>query len=211
MAAKPGRADPAPARTAASIVARHDPDAHRRSLARRDTGDLPFNVSQVPPDLPVMPDTNVYIRRLQGKLPPEIGALLLSRTILHSAVACSELAISAGILDPAHAGTASVRRAIMGVLDAIADLDMVAPSAEAWTEAGIVAGILARTQHLAKSRKALTADQACCQEGLRRKLLNDALIFLSACERGAILVSANSKDMDLLLRFRPEARVLLFR
>lgn len=46
--------------------------------------------------------------------------------------------------------------------------------------------------------------EACCQEALRRKLINDALLFLSACAQKAILVSMNSRDMDLLLRFRPE-------
>ena len=35
--------------------------------------------------------------------------------------------------------------------------------------------------------------------------------FLSADEQGAILVSMNSRDMDLLLRFRPKAHVLLFK
>ena len=44
----------------------------------------------------------------------------------------------------------------------------------------------------------------------RRKLLHDALLFLSALEVGAVLISRNIADIDLLLRFRPEARVLLY-
>lgn len=172
---------------------------------------MPFDIGRVPPDAPVMPDTNFYLRRLQGKLPADISNFVLGRPVLHSGVACSELAISAGILDPAHPGTARNRAVVMGLLDAISDTDIVAPSAEAWAEAGMLAGILARTQHLAKPKKSLTTDQACCQEGLRRKLINDALIFLSACEQRAVLLSANSKDMDLLLRFKPGANVLLFK
>ena len=75
----------------------------------------------------------------------------------------------------------------------------------------MIAGILARTQHLARPKRALSPVEACCQEGLQRKLINDVLLFLSACEQGAILVSMNSRDMNLLLHFRPEAHILLFK
>jgi hypothetical protein len=44
----------------------------------------------------------------------------------------------------------------------------------------------------------------------RRKLLNDALIFLSAHEADAVLVSRNVRDIDLLLQIRPDVRVLLY-
>lgn len=165
----------------------------------------------MPPHLPVMLDTNVYIQRLRRRLPAGLLAFVEDRPVLHSGVACAELAISAGILDPAHFGTSDNRATIMRVLQAISDTDIVQPSAAAWAEAGMIAGILARTQHLSRPKKGLSPAEVCCQEGLRRKLINDALLFLSACEQGAILVSMNSKDMDLLLRFRPEAHVLLFR
>ncbi len=75
----------------------------------------------------------------------------------------------------------------------------------------MLSGILARTQlGLAHPKQGLSAAEACCQEGRRRKLLNDALIFLTAGELDAILVSSNIADMDLLSRFRPDVRVLLF-
>ena len=63
------------------------------------------------------------------------------------------------------------------------------------------------------SLESLNSSSACAPiaGGGAIKLINDALLFLSACEQGAILVSMNSRDMDLLLRFRPEAHVLLFR
>lgn len=197
--------------TAADAVRQHDPDAFTRSLARRGDQELPFDAARLPPGLPVMLDTSFYIERQRRKLPADVIAVVEDRDVLHSGIACSELAISAGILDPAHPGTTLNRAAIMEVLEAIRGAETVEPSAAAWAEAGMIAGILARTQHLARSKKDLSPVEACCQEGLRRKLLNDALIFLSACEQEAILVSANSRDMDLLLRFRPEAHVLLFK
>ena len=63
---------------------------------------------------------------------------------------------------------------------------------------------------LARAKGTLSAEQACCQRGERRRLLNDALIFLTAQEQGAVLVTANRRDMDLLLRFGRGARVLLY-
>jgi hypothetical protein len=73
---------------------------------------------------------------------------------------------------------------------------IVAPSADAWTEAAIVAGILARTQGYAREA--------------RRAVLHDAMMLLTAVEAGAVLISRNVRDMDLLLRFWPNARVLLY-
>jgi len=90
--------------------------------------------------------------------------------------------------------------------------DCRAPSPAAWAEAGILSGTLARTQlHLARPKSGLSTAEECCQKGKRRKLLNDVLIVLTARERGAILVSSNVADMDLLLRFRPDTRLLLYR
>jgi len=180
-------------------------------MARRPDTELPFDFAAQPADLPIMLDTNFYLRRLQGKLTPDLSAFVADRRVLHSSVACSELAISVGILDPAHPATPHNRKVVLDMLDTIDRTDIVPPSAEAWSEAGVIAGILARTQHLAKSKSTLTPAEACCQEGLRRKLINDTLLFLSAREQNAILVSMNIRDMDLLLRFHPGSNVLLFR
>ncbi|HXY99874.1 MAG TPA: hypothetical protein VEI03_07720 [Stellaceae bacterium] len=195
----------------ASIVARQDPAAYTRSIARRPDSELPFDPAVLPAGLPVMLDTGFYIDRLKGKLTAQILDFVESRQILHSGVACSELAISIGILTPEDPTTPAYGDPIMKLLAAIDRAETVAPSAAAWCEGGMIAGIVARTQHLNRSRTELGADQRCCQEGKRRKLLNDALIFLSAVESNAVLVSGNIGDIDLLLRFKPAARVLLYR
>ena len=70
------------------------------------------------------------------------------------------------------------------------------PGADAWTEAAIIAGILARIQGYAR-------------EG-RRTVLNDALMLLTAVQARAALISRNIRHMDLLLRFRPDAEVVLY-
>ncbi|HKT17388.1 MAG TPA: hypothetical protein VJR47_05050 [Stellaceae bacterium] len=159
----------------------------------------------------MMLDTGFYISRLKRKLARPILDFVESRPVLHSGVACGELAVSVGILTPRHPATPANRDPIMNLLATI-DMDQtVAPSAAAWSEAGVIAGILARTQHLNRSSQEPSSVEKCCQEGNRRKLLNDALIFLSAVESNAVLVSGNIIDVDLLLRFKPSAHVLLFR
>lgn len=198
-------------RDAAAVIAQHDPAAHTRPIARRSDADLPFDADRLPAHLPVMLDTGFYIDRLQRKIAPDVLDFVESRFVLHSGVACGELAISVGILDPGHPKTPQYRTPIINLLATIAMAQTVAPSATAWVEAGVIAGILARTQHLNKGRRELTDAEYCCQNGKRRKLLNDALIFFSAVESGAILVSDNIADVDLLLRFKPTARVLLYR
>jgi|1185.fasta_scaffold193383_2 hypothetical protein len=197
--------------TAWWLAGPHDPDAWASSLPRRTDDALPFDPAAVPEQMAVMLDTGFYIDRLKGKVPPAVLDFLAVRRVVHSAVAMQELAIAAGILDPAHPDTPAYRRPIVNLLESIDAAEIVSPTPAAWVEAGLVAGILARTQHLNRSRKELTPDAACCQEGVRRKLLNDALIFLSAHERGVCLISANVKDIDLLLRFRPAVRTLLYR
>ena len=57
-------------------------------------------------------------------------------------------------------------------------------------------GILARSQAIPKQD--------------RRKFLNDTLLFLQAADSGAVMVSRNSRDLDLLLQIKPGVRVLLY-
>ncbi len=198
--------------TAGAMVLRHDPDRHRRPFPRRHDKALPFDPSAVPPDLPLMLDTTVYVHRLQNKIPPLIHALVETRPILHCAVAVAEVAVSVGIMDPSHTTSPLYRTPLLDLLHGIGALDMRAPGPAAWAEAGALAGILARTQFgLARPRTALTSVEAEQQRESRRRLLNDALMFLTAGEHGAVLVSGNIADMDILLRFRPDIRVLLYR
>lgn len=198
--------------TARDAALTHDPEAHGRPYLRRPDTALPFDPAAMPRGLPVMPDTNFYILRLRRRLPAAILAFVDGREVLHSAISLSEISITAGLLDPAHPGTEAVRSPLLRLLDEIRLADCRAPSPAAWSEAGMLSGILARTQlGLARPKRGLSAAETCCQLGNRRKLLNDALTFLTAREHGAILLSANVTDMDLLLRFRPDTPVLMYR
>ncbi len=176
---------------------RHDPDAWRRTLPYRDRSQLPYDGSVHPAAATLMLDTTVYLdAQKSARLPGDLAARIAAAPLVHSAVALGELAANLGLLDPAHPGTPAVRAVIEDTLQRIAPESIVEPSVSAWLEGSLVSGVLARTQGLP------AAD--------RRKLLNDALIFMSAGEVGAVLVSRNKADLDLLLRFRPDIRVWLY-
>jgi hypothetical protein len=59
-----------------------------------------------------------------------------------------------------------------------------------------MAGILVRTQAIPKQD--------------RRKFLNDTLLFLQAADAGAVMISRNCRDFDLLLQMKPQVAVLLY-
>lgn len=179
----------------ASAAARHDPGQWRRTLRYRDRTALPFNRSAAPPSLPVLLDATVYVDRLKGHLPLQIESLLADRRIVHAAPALAELSIAIGVLDPSDSRTAAALAPLRSAIEAVT-ANVLAPSTNCWVEAGVLAGILARTQGIAKTD--------------RRKLQIDALLFLMAEEAGAMLLSRNVRDFDLLLQIKPGVAVLLY-
>ena len=201
-----------PSETIGAAARRHDPAAHTATLRYRPDAALPFDPAAAPA-LPLLLDTTYYLDRSAGKVPAGIRALIASRRhMVHNCgVVCAELAISIGLLDPADPRTAATTSAIQTHLDHMARDSTVAPSASAWTEAAVLAGILARTRGLARPKRTLTADQACCQQGRRRELLLDALLYVTAVEQDMLLISANVHHMDLLLQLHPTGNVLLYR
>lgn len=180
----------------AALLARHPPGRWTRPLPRRARADLPFDAEAVAPDDRIMLDATVYVDALKAPLPMPVARLLSTRVVMHSAVALGELAVAVGRLDPADPRTATNVAPIIDTLSQVAPAMIVAPSADAWIEGMLIAGIVARVQ-------AHPPDE-------RRRLVNDALILLSAAETGAVLISRNVRDVDRLLQLRPDARVLLY-
>ena len=179
-----------------SIIARNDPGRWPRPLTHRPKADLPFDPLQVAAGAFLLFDATVYIDQLKGQMPTSIVNLMASRTILHGAPALAELTVTIGALDPADRRTQAALIPIVEMLTRIDPSRIIAPSYEVWLEAAIMAGILARTQAIPKQD--------------RRKFLNDALLFLQAADSGAVMLSRNSRDLDLLLQLKPRTRVLLY-
>jgi hypothetical protein len=144
-----------------------------------------------------MLDITVYLDALKAPgLPAPIQTLVARNVALHCATACAELAVSIGHLNPVHPQTAAHRAPLVENLQRMVPSRIISPSADAWIEAAVIAGILARVQTYARED--------------RRAVLHDALMLLTAIEADAVLLSRNIRHMDLLLRFRPDARALLY-
>lgn len=181
----------------AAALRRLKPEKRTAPLVRRADHELHFIDPQPAAGPPLLLDTTVYIDVLQGRAPPELGALLKVRQINHSSIAVCELAHLFGRLDSAHPDTKGVLAEIRTTIENIPRHRLAAPSIQAVAEAGIVTGIIARLKGLPK------AD--------RQPLLNDTCLFLQALEAGSVLLSRNIGDVDLIQQVVPAGRVLLYR
>lgn len=176
-----------------------DPAAWTRQLPHRADIELPFDPALVPPGAALLPDSCFYIDALKGLVPPGVAALVRAptRPLLHSTICRAELTAGAAKLPLADPRAPASRARIAAMLDRMPAERLVQPSPAAWDGAGALTGTLARTQGLAK--------------GAHLSLAFDAAILLTALERGAVVLTANVRDFDLLLQLQPEAQVLLYR
>jgi predicted nucleic acid-binding protein len=141
-------------------------------------------------------DTTVYIDVLQGRF-PETGELMLRAVeAWHSPVTEAELSAAAGLLDPSHPNSRKVIDQIAAVLDQRPTQRTIAPDLFVWREAGILSGILARLQGYDK--------------GQRRRILNDALLFVTARRHGCAVLTRNLSDFDFLQQLDPGGQVLFY-
>jgi predicted nucleic acid-binding protein len=178
----------------APSLRRIKPQRKAGAIARRADIDLPL-VGRPGPGAELLLDTCVYLDVLQGKTPIQVDELLQLRIVNHSTVALAELTHLYGRLDPNHSGTRKVLTAISAVIDDIPAHRLTAPSARAFGEAGMLAGLVMRLGGR--------------PGGL--DLLNDALLFLQARETGCALLTANISDFDVFDQVLPGSGLLLYR
>jgi predicted nucleic acid-binding protein len=93
-------------------------------------------------------------------------------------------------------GTPRAVEQIVASIERRPDHRILNPDAEIWREAGILAGLVARLQHYGKSE--------------RRRVLNDALIYLSAARNGCAVLTRNVDDFDFLMQLAPFGRVVFY-
>lgn len=171
------------------------PSERRACLQYRRRSELPFiaDASSVPK---LLLDTTVYIDELQGKLPRDVELVIRSTSLWHSTVTECELSALAGLLNPDHPGTPRATDQVLASIEQRPSHRIVNPDREVWRDAGILAGLLARVQQYGKAEQ--------------RKMLNDALIFLSAAKAGLAVLTRNITDFDLLMQLAPDAKVLFY-
>ena len=69
---------------------------------------------------------------------------------------------------------------------------LLTPDTQVWADAGLIAGMLARTQGF--------------QPHQRKECLNDALILLTAAKAGVPVLTSNRDEFDLIQQIAPEGR-----
>jgi predicted nucleic acid-binding protein len=137
-----------------------------------------------PPRAPILIDTNVYINAAAGRLPPDGLRLFASSLIFHSEVCIAELSTGVANADPARPQWKARRDHYARLLERMPSSRIIRPDGETWTEAGLIAGTLARVQHF--------------QPHQRKECLNDALIYLSAAKQGIPVLTVNRDEFDLI-------------
>ncbi len=172
------------------------PEKRVETLVRRDRSSLPF-LSELRRPLPkLLLDTTVYIDELQARLPQKIEVFLRLTEIWHSTVTEAELMALPGLLDPSHLGTSKAIQQVVASVERRPRHRILNPDREVWREAGIIAGTLARLQHYGKTEQ--------------RRVLNDALIFLSAEKQGCSVLTRNLSDFDLLMQLAPSGKAVFY-
>ena len=115
----------------------------------------------------------------------------------HSPVTEAELAAACGLLNPTLVQTHRVVEEIAAVLDRRPAQRTIPPDRDSWREAGILSGMLTRLQGLNKDQ--------------RLRMLNDALVYVTARRHGCTVLTRNFSDFDLLQQLDPSGRVLFYR
>lgn len=141
-------------------------------------------------------DTTVYIGRAAGRLETRLGDLIDRALLFHCSVALAELAVGVGKADPAGAKWPALRDHYASLFAAVPPSRLLTPDAQIWADAGLIAGMLARTQHF--------------QPHQRKECLNDALILLTAARAGVAVLTSNRGEFDLIQQIAPETRFVFY-
>jgi len=144
----------------------------------------------------LMPDTSVYIRAAGGTLPASVRNLVERALLFHCSVCLAELATGVANANPSLASWAALRGHYVELFDSIPSARLLNPDPQVWSDAGFVAGILARTQGF--------------QRHERKECMNDALIYLTAAKAGVPVLTADRTQFDLIQQLAPEGQFIHF-
>ena len=173
------------------------PEKRGKPLQRRPDSELEFIETTTFRPAKLLYDTTVYIDILQYRFPRAGEFMLRAVEAWHSAVSEAELAAACGMLEPAHPGTRNVIDEITAVIDHRPLQRTITPDPATWREAGILSGLLARLQGYGKDQ--------------RRRVLNDALVYVTARRFGCAVLTRNIGDFDFLQQLDPSGYVVFYR
>ncbi len=139
-------------------------------------------------------DTNIYIDHAAGRLAHRVRDAIDQALLFHCSVALAELACGVANADPSRAGWRAMQDHYAELFASISPSRLVTPDAQVWTDAGVIAGTLARAQGF--------------QPHQRKECLNDALIFLIAAKNGIPVLTANRGEFDFIQQLAPEGQFI---
>jgi predicted nucleic acid-binding protein len=176
---------------------RRKPERRQVQLTVRPRGEL-VGVEDFAPSgrVLLMPDTNVYIGAAGGTLPASVRNLVERALLFHCSVCLGELATGVANANPSLPSWAALRAHYVDLFDSIPSARLLNPDAQVWSDAGVVAGALARTQGF--------------QRHERKECLNDALIYLTAAKAGVPVLTADRTQFDLIQQLAPEGHFIHF-
>jgi predicted nucleic acid-binding protein len=177
-----------------AALRKHKPAKRLAQLAPRPIGALVEWTALPGGPLALLLDTNVYIARAAGRLAPALRDIVDHALLFHCSVALAELAVGVANADPTRPDWKLLQDHYSALFDAVPASRLIVPDAEVWTDAGIIAGTLARIQGF--------------QPHQRDTCLNDALIFLTAAKAGLPVLTVNLVEFDLIQQFAPEGRFI---
>lgn len=132
----------------------------------------------------IIVDTNVYIEQAAGRLPSTVLTLISRSLIVHCTVCLGELGTGVGNADPAHPTWPALRDHYQTLFTRVPASRILTPDPDIWIEAGLIAGVLARTQGF--------------QPNQRKECLNDSLIYLTAAKARLPVLTKDRDDFDLI-------------
>jgi predicted nucleic acid-binding protein len=173
------------------------PEKHTKQLRRRPDSELDFIETATIRPAKLLYDTTVYIDILQDRFPKQGELMLRAVDAWHSPVTEVELAAACGSLDPGHSGTRTIFEKITALIDRRPAQRTITPDRDIWREAGILSGTLARLQGYEKDQ--------------RHRVLNDALLYVTARRFGCTVLTRNLSDFDFLQQLDPSGGVLFYK
>jgi hypothetical protein len=172
------------------IVRSRKPEKHRAQLTARSNTDL-ISATDIAGTgrQAFVPDTNIYIMDAAGSLPSAATIIVDQGLMFHCAVCLAELSVGVGNYPPKAADWQAIVDHYVALFASIPANRLLVPDAQTWADAGMVAGVLARTQNLQKQQL--------------KEFLNDASVYLCAAKHGLPVLTNNKADFDLLQQIAP--------
>jgi predicted nucleic acid-binding protein len=137
-------------------------------------------------------DANVYINRAAGRLAAPLRDIIDQALLFHCSVALADLAVGVANADLSRSDWPALRDHYSALFATIPASRLMTPDAQVCEDAGVIAGILARTQGFRPYQ--------------RKECLNDALIFLTAAKAGIPVRTANRDEFDRIQQVAPEGQ-----